>query len=223
MDLGGILIALFDAFIVKGLVMILAAWMVVKLYRAAFRPPAADPWLTIPESQRPEARLLWWSLLVFLLSELTCGLEIYAVSETCPPLSVGHSFISGVGTGLFGLALYAYFDKSVIGFAGTKCLVNRICRGCTVQAGKPCRFTPAILLLAMFLALAVVPALYVSTERVYADLSRYALPFESVNSWFDNEAEPWLVENVSTYQPNGRAYYLPTVMLITEFRVIPGQ
>jgi hypothetical protein len=222
MDLGGILIALFDAFIVKGLVMILAAWMVVKFYRAAFKPQSERPWLVVPEAQLPEARLLWWSLLVFLLSEVTCGLEIYAVNKTCPPLSVAHSFISGVGTGLFALAIYAYLDKALLRFGGIGCLVNRVCRGCPVQAGEACRFTPAIILLAVFLILAVIPPLYVPTDPVYADLSRYALPFESLNSWFDTDAEPWLMEHISDYQPHGRGYFLPPVMLITEFKLLPG-
>jgi len=222
MDLGGILIALFDAVIVKGTVMVLAAWMVVKFYRAARRAHPQRSWLAVPGDQLPEARLLWWSLLVFLLSEVTCGLEMFAVGRTCAPLSVGHSSISGLGTGLFALALYVYFDKVLLRFAGSNCLVNRVCRGCTVRDGSPCRFTAVVILLAAFLVLAVVPPLYVPTERVYADLSRYALPSESLNAWFDNRVEPWLLEHVAGYQPHGAAFYLPPAMLVTEYRILPG-
>jgi len=222
MDLGGILIALFDAVVVKGIVMVLAAWMVVKFYRAALQRQPARGWLAVPDDQRPEARLLWWSLLVFLLSEVTCGLEMFAVGRTCPPLSVGHTAISGLGTGLFALALYAYLDKVLLRFAGSHCLVNRVCRGCTVQEGAPCRFASGIVLLAVFLALAVIPPLYVSTGRVYADLSRYALPFDSWNAWFDDRVEPWLLEHVTGYRPHGQSFYLPPAMLIVEYKILPG-
>jgi hypothetical protein len=63
--------------------------------------------------------------------------------------------------------------------------------------------------------------LLVPTHRLPADVSRYALPIDALNRWYDAQVVPWLIRNVDSYRPGGNTYFAPEGMLIVELRVIP--
>jgi hypothetical protein len=220
MDFGSALFALTAAFLVKGAVMVLGGWLLLRLYGAAWRRPPARAWLLLPAESLPEVRLLWWALALFAASELTCGVEIYVLFQSSAILSGAHAVTSAAGMALFALGLYLFADRRLLRFGGPPCLANRICRGCTIAQG--CRFRVVILLLATFLALAVAVPLFAPAERMNADTSRYVLPFPALNAWYDSSVVPWLEANVPGYRRSGVAYYLPRSVLFIEFRVLPA-
>ena len=222
MDLGAILLALLTGLVVKTAVMVVSAWLVVKLYRATWSPPPRRLWILLPEGARPEARVLWWALLFFFVAELTCGIEIYILFESSGIMSGTHAIASGVGMGLFSLGLLMFVDDKIIGYAGTRCAVNRICRGCTIARPDGCKMRLLLMLGATLLVMAALFVFFMPTARMNADMSRYTLPFESLNAWFDGTVDPWLRAHFADYQPSGTAYFLPESMLVLEFRILPS-
>ena len=222
MDLGSAIMAVIIALVVKGTVMVVAGWLLLRVYQSVATKPTARPWLLLPDEARPEVRILWWSLLCFAISEVTCGVEIYVIFRSSPILSGTHSLVSGLGMALFALGLYLHFDKQLVTFGSDRCLVNRICRGCTIREPAGCKFRTLILILGTFLTLAAIVPWFVSVERMNANVAAYALPFDSLNAWYDRVVVPWLTSNVPGYQPSGVAYYLPTSMLVIEFRLLPA-
>lgn len=220
MDFGSALMAVLVAVVVKGAVMGLSGWLIVRVYRAASSPPPRRLWLLLPEEDRPEVRILWWALVLFFVSELTCGIEIYVLFRSNALLAAIHAGASAAGMGLFSLGILRLLDRRLFKFAEPACLANRICRGCTLREPAGCRFRVALLLAATFASLAALAPMFASTERMYADPRRYALPFESWNRWYDGLAVPWLAAHLPNYRP-GAAYFLPEAMLVIEFRLLP--
>lgn len=220
MDLGAALVALLIALVVKLGVIALATRLLLRLYRVAYRGNGR-PWLLLPKQDLPEIRVLWWSLVLFGVSELTCGVEVYVLFRSSPLMSGLHSVTSGLGMALFALGLYLLLDRKLIRFGGPACLVNRICRGCTMER-EGCRFRSLMLLGGTLVALAGVAPLFAPTSRMDADTARYLLPFPALNAWYDGRVVPWLLANVPGYQPSGVAYYLPQSMLQIEFRIVPA-
>lgn len=221
MNLGGVLLAVLVGVVVKGAVVILTAILVVRLYRATFGRPPRRRWILLPEEHAPEIKVLWWSLLLFAIAELTCGIEVWVIFRTSAIFSGIHSATSGLGTGLFALGIYIFLDKKWIRFGESACLANRICRGCTIGQEGGCKFLIVLLLAATFVILAAVPAFFAPTERMLADLDRYTLPFDSLNGWYDGTVEPYLQAHFPNY---GRtdAQYMDETSLIIEFRILPA-
>jgi hypothetical protein len=159
---------------------------------------------------------------LFAASEATCGVEIYVLFHSSPILSGTHSITSALGMALFALGLYLHLDKQLVTFGSERCLINRICKGCTVREPGGCKLRTLILLFGTFLALSALVPWFVSTERMNADVAAWALPFDSLNAWYDRVVVPWLITNVPDYQPSGVAYFLPPSMLVIEFRILPA-
>ena len=222
MDLGAILFALLIGVVVKGTVMVLGARLVLKLYRASSAHPPRRPWLLIPKAHLPEIRFLRWSLVLFLLGELTCGIQIYILHGSSYLLGCFHGIVSGLGMGFIALGVYLYLEKTLIRFGGARCLANRICRGCTIQAEQGCKMLLVMLLVATFVTMASLPPFWVSTDAMLADMHDYALPFDSVNIWFDNAVVPWLQSHVAAYDPSGQAYFISYEELVVEYRLLPA-
>ena len=114
MDLGSALLALFTALIVKVAVFIMAGWLLVRVYRSSYGVQPHKLWLLLPDESRPEIRVLWWSLVLFGISELTCGVEIYVLFRSSPILTGLHSVTSGLGMALFGLGMYMHLNRQLI-------------------------------------------------------------------------------------------------------------
>lgn len=222
MDLGAGLIAILTALVVKGAVLILGARILFRLYKSVYREHSKKLWLLLPPDDLPEVKVLWWSLILFYISEITCGVEVYVILRSSAVFSGIHGITSGLGMGLFGLGLYGFVDRRFFRYGTTRCLANRICRGCTVEQEEGCKFRLVALLIATFAAMAAVAPFFVPVQRMYADTSRYILPFPSLNAWYDGTVVPWLVAHVPGYTPSGIAYYLPASELFIEYRIEPA-
>jgi hypothetical protein len=222
MDLGASLIALLTAGVVKVCVMIFGGWLVYALYGATHSEPGEKPWLLLPKDALPELRLLWWSLVLFCVGEATCGIEIYVIFRSSPWFSGIHALSSAFGMALFSLGAYLHLDKKLLRYGERGCHLNRICQGCAIATPAGCKFRRVLYLSAVFLILAAMAPFFAPTERMFADLSRWALPIESWNAWYDHSVVPWLQANVAAYDPSGAAYSLPPSMLVIEFRLLPS-
>lgn len=222
MDLGAAILALFTGLVVKVAVMIFGGWMVVKLYRASHGDAPRRLWLLLPEEHLPEVRLLWWSLLLFFVAELVCGIEVYVLFQSNPWFSGIHAVTSALGMGLFTLGVYLYLDKKLFRYGERACLVNRICRGCTIEEPAGCTYRTTLLLTATFVGLAALPAFFVPTDPMHADPTRWVLPFASWNAFYDETYVPWVRSFVPGYEPSSIAYTLPASMMWIEFRIQPA-
>jgi len=222
MDLGAALMALLISAGVKLGVLILGGRLVLRLYRARSPERPARLWILLPDRDAREIRVLWWSLVLFFASELTCGVEVYVLFQSNDYLSGFHGVVSATAMGLFALGLYLLFDGHIMRYGGKGCGMNAFCRGCTIRGDEGCKYTHLIVLAATFVALAAVYPMFVSTDRLVADTSRYILPFESLNAWYEQAIVPWLQQNVHNYDPTGHAYFIRESTMILEFRVLPA-
>ena len=100
---------------------------------------------------------------------------------------------------LFALGCYMYLNRVLIRFSQPACIVNRICRGCTIREAPGCKFNRTILLIGIFVAMAAMLPFFAPTEALLADTSKYILPFESLNRWYDETLIPWLAEIYPEY------------------------
>lgn len=222
MDLGAILLSLLIAGVVKLLVMVLAVRLVLRLYGATHLHEAAErPWLLLPEEALPEVRVLWWSLVLFAASELFCGVEIYVLFRSNAAMGALHALASGLGMALFAFGMLRFLDRKFLHYGGDRCLANRVCRGCTIEATEGCKFRVFLMLVATFAALAAMGAWLAPTARMYADMRRYTLPLPDLNAWFDATVVPWMLANIPGYDPSGRAFFIPEAEFLLEFRVFP--
>lgn len=222
MDLGAALLALLIAGVVKVLVMIIGARMLLRLYRATGAEPPKRLWLLLPKENLPEIRVLWWSLFLFCVSELTCGIEVYVILRANVWTTSLHSVTSGVGMALFALGCTLYLDKELLRYGRPACLLNRICRGCTFDAPERCKFLHVILFIGTFVALASIVPFFTPVEALAANTKRYALPFPELNAWYDQVAIPWMKSVYPDYSPTGEAFVLPPIMSVIEFRIEPA-
>ncbi len=222
MDLGAGILAVVAGLIVKTAVMIFGGWLLVKLYRASHADDDTPLWLLLPKENQTEIKILWWSLVLFAVSEVTCGIEIYVFFQSNPWLSGCHAITSALGMALFALGVTIYLDKKLFRYGEKACLVNRICRGCTIDEPPGCKYRTLLMLIATFVALAAIAPFFAPTERVFADPTRWVLPFESWNAWYDDAWVPWLQGQVPDYEPTSIAYSLPPSMLVIELRIEPA-
>ena len=221
MNLGAALLGLFTIFVVKMAVMGWAARLLFRLYGTVVTRPPRRPWLLVPPSSLPHIRLLWWALVLFAVSELTCGVEIFILFRSSALLGMVHSVTSASAMGLFVLALWRWSDGELFGFMGRECIGRRICARCTVAEGE-CRYGPLLRLAVTFVGLAAIPPLLASTETVRAEPQRYLLPFPAVDAWYTHALLPWLQRNFPGDDPSGAAYALPSAVQVLDYRVIPA-
>ncbi|MEE9466344.1 MAG: hypothetical protein V3W14_12325 [Candidatus Neomarinimicrobiota bacterium] len=221
MDLGAMIIALFTALVVKIVVMVLAFWLVLKVYQSNYPKTPRRLWLLVPREHLPQIKILWWSLVLFFFAEFTCGVEVYIITRSSALLAGIHSVVSGIGTALFALGIYLYLDQQLIRFGQPTCLANRICQGCTINETEGCKFRVIGILMATFVGLAAILPFFAPTEQMMADTRKFILPFDSINLWFDSVVEPWIKVHFPAYRRTGIAYHLPASMFIIEFRILP--
>ncbi len=222
MDFGAALMGFLIAGVVKVAVMVLGARLVVKLYRATYPEHPSRLWLYLPKDSLPEVRLMWWSLVLFFVSEFTCGIEIYIITQAHPILTTAHGIASSVGMGLFALGMYLYVDRHLLRYAQAGCLLNRVCPSCPVRDGRDCRFLQVLLFGGTLVALAALPPWFASLDPMPVDPRKFVLPFESWNAWYDRAAVPWMQTNLPGFEKSGVAFVLPSFMMVLEFRILPA-
>lgn len=222
MDLGAALLALLTAYLVKTAVLAFTGWLVLRVYQAAYGAPPRRPWLLLPAEDTKETRVLWWSLVLFAASELTCGVELYVLLRSSPWISGAHALVSAAGMGLFAVGMFMLVDRKVLRWSQPGCSLKKLCRTCTVQQAEGCKLSPLFSMTATFTALAALPPLFAPTARMVADTRRYMLPFPRLNAWYDAVAVPFLRSVYPPFDPKGAAFYLPESMLVLEWRVLPA-
>ncbi len=223
MDLGAELLALLIVVLVKGAVLVLGSWLLLRLYQASYaKGHVRRLWLLLPDRDRPEVKLLWWSLVCFFVSELTCGVEVYILFQSSVVLSTVHAVSSAVGMGIFALGAYRFVDKKFIAYGQKRCLLNRVCMGCPVVGGGRCKFSLISLLGATFVGLMTFAPMCASTAQLSAHPERYILPFPALNRWYDGELVPWLQLHIPGYERSGIAYVIPESILVLEWKILPG-
>lgn len=220
MDLGAALLALFVALVVKVPVMALSAWLLWSIERGRRLGDRERLWVLLPDSPLAEVRALRAGLVLFALSELTCGIEVYVLARSSALLSGVHAVLSAAGMAAFALGALLWADARLLRWGAPGCLMNRaLCRGCTVREAQGCKLRPLHGHAAAFIALAALAPLFAPTERMPADPRRWALPLDSWSRWYDGVAVPWL--RARGYETGGAAFHLPESMLILEWRVTP--
>jgi len=222
MDLGAVLMGLLSAMVVKVAVLALTALLLVRTLRVSHLR-TEKLWLQIPSEHRPRLRLLTWGLILFAVSELACGMEIYVLSGSNAVLACLHSIASAAAMGVTAVGLFRLFDWKFFHFTDTcsPCMALATCGHCTKRQTGACRFKSVACLLAMLLILAAVPPLFAPTQRMHADPGRYTLPFESLNARYDAMIATLKEQNPEHGGPDVSAFYLPEEMLTLEFRILP--
>lgn len=220
MDLGAAVLALIMAFVVKVPVMAVSGWLVWSVERGRRLKDKEKLWLLLPAEPLPELGALRAGLVLFALSELTCGIEVYVLARSSPWISGAHALLSAAGMAAFALGALRWADRKVLRWGAPGCLMNRaLCRGCTVREAQGCKLRALHCYVAVFVALAALLPLFAPTARMNAEPRRWALPFTGWNAWYDAAVVPWLARN--GYDTSGTAFHLPASMLTLEWRVLP--
>lgn len=222
MDLGAAILALCTGLIVKVAVMALGGWLLLQLHRATRAPSTGRAWLRLPEEDLPEVRLVHASLVLVGVAELSCAIEAYVLLEPSAWLSGIHAVCSAAGMGLLSLGVYLYLDKKVLRYGRKACVASRLCGSCTHDTEAGCRYRAALMLAALFVAMAGLAPWFVPAERLIGDPRRWALPFESWNAWYDGVWQPWLQRTAPGYAPASVAYELPASLMLIELRLEPA-
>ncbi|MBI2520811.1 MAG: hypothetical protein HYV97_10355 [Bdellovibrio sp.] len=222
MDLGAVLLALTVSIGLKIPIMLITANLIYKMYRSTHASPPKKLWAVIPKENRQEFKWLYFSLIAFFISETFCGVETWILMRSDATMRAIHALSSSTGMGLFAVGLYLLFNKKIIFYAEKKCVLNKMCKGCTLLAGETCKFNSTVLIFGTFIFLAVFPPFFVSTEIITADPTKFILPFESVNRWYEFTLIPLLKSFDPNYKTIGVAFFLPKSTQILENKILPG-
>lgn len=220
MDLGAALVALLIALVVKVAVLVLGARLLLRAYGVP--RPRGSAMRLLPAEPSVQVRILRGSLALFYVAELTCGIEVYVLLRSNPWVSGIHGVTSALGMGLFALGLWLHLDERSLRFGQRRCALTGLCRGCAVARGQTCRMQRLGMLVGTFAALAALYPLFAPVDRLVADMSRYVLPFEGLNAWYDAVVVPWLAAHFPGHDPSGEAYHIHESTMVLELRVLPA-
>lgn len=224
MDFGAALMGLFIGFVIKVFVMVLAGVLMVRLYRISLKATTTEKmWLIIPDDQRHRFLMLTCGLILFFISELTCGIEVYILTRSSPIISSLHSITSAFAMAFTAVGMFQLFDWKYFHLVerNAPCIATKSCGICTKRALGYCQYRSTLLTTATLVFFMAVPIFFASTTKLYANPKPYVLPFQSWNIWYDNTVIPWLNRTFSNVVTDGTAFYLPEAMLIIEFRILP--
>lgn len=221
MDLGAALIAFTVSVLFKIPIMIFSAYLLVKMFKSKYNRPLAKPWLLIPQDQRENYNFIYYSLIFFFLSELSCGVETYILMQSNVYGRIFHGITSAVGMGLFSVGSFMIFNDKILHYGKKKCVLNQICKGCTIEEPPGCKFHSSILFILVFILLATIPPFFAPVSIMYANPLKFILPFESINQWYDHTLIPFLKSQDPNYKTIGVAFFLPELAQIVENRIFP--
>jgi cellulose synthase/poly-beta-1,6-N-acetylglucosamine synthase-like glycosyltransferase len=156
------------------------------------------------------------------VSELVCGIETYVILGSTIALGGLHTLTSSLGMGVFALGLYQFFNRRFIGYAEPRCVVNRLCRGCTVGQPGGCRYTTLLMLGTGLAAAMTIPSFFVSTQALAPDPTKFVIPFASWNHWFDTVGLPSIRWLFPTFDPTAASFTYPSSILALKFHVLPA-
>jgi hypothetical protein len=221
--LGAFVLGLLSVGILKPMVTLLAAWLLGRVCaagRAARKPPLG----ALASPAHAEARVaLAAGLAAFLVSELTCAVEIYILLEPHRILRPVHAYSSALGAALLLYGVALALDGQVIHYFSTArpCVFTRSCGVCTLRAGGACKYRHAFVWGLCLVAVMAVPVLFAPVHELLADPAAVALPFPTVNAAFDQKAVPFLEACLPRWTPERMIFSVPREMTLAEFRHIP--
>ncbi len=221
MDLGAVILALIVSIGCKIPIMLITATLLYRMFRSTHSSPPKKLWVVIPPEHRQEFKWLFYSLIAFFVSETFCGVETWILMRSDASMRAIHAVASSTGMGLFAVGLYMLLDKKIIFYAEKRCALNKICKGCTLLEGKMCKFNSTVLIFGAFIFLATIPPMFVSTNLITADPSKFILPFPAINSWYELTLIPFLKSMDPNYKSIGVAFFLPKSTQILENKIIP--
>lgn len=192
------------------------------MFKTSLPKSPSKMWLLIPREYKKEFKVLYWSLILFFISELFCGIETYILMHSHDLVRIMHSLTSSLGMGLFSLGLYMIFDKKVLNFGQIKCFMIPLCQECTERNNNKCKYTSVLLICSALVVFLAIPPFFASTDLMKADPTKYILPFEFMNSWFDETLLPLIKRIDPNYTEIGDAVFLGTIPQIFHNKVMPG-
>lgn len=221
MDLGAALIAFTVSVLFKIPIMVFSATILVKMYKSKHRRPLSRPWLLIPEDQKTNYNIIYYSLILFFWSEIFCGIETYILMQSNVYGRIFHGLTSAFGMGLFAVGTFKLLNDKILHYGENKCIGNTICKGCTIQDKLGCKFHSTMLIILTFIVLACIPPLFAPVSIMYANPMKFILPFPAINQWYDLTLIPFLKAHNPNYKTIGVAFFLPEMAQVVENRIFP--
>ena len=178
MDLGATLMGLLIVVVIKVLVMVLPAVLLIRLLKVS-HSDTDKLWLLIPPQHRSRLRILIWGLILFAVSELACGVEIYVVTRSNALLACLHSITSFAAMGLTAVGLLQLFDWKYLHFVDTAspCIAVKTCGECTKRQSGVCRFSALLPIAAGLLILMSLPVFFAASTICLAPSSVLDISF----------------------------------------------
>lgn len=221
MDLGATLLTMLVTVGLKVPVMIFSALLIYRMTTSARGALKESQWLVIPKNEIMGFNYLYWSLLLFFASEIFCGIETYILMHTHVMGRIFHALTSAGGMGLFAMGLFHTMNDRMIFYGKKRCVLNTVCKGCTIDDPMDCKIKPVMIIVGIALVAASLVCFFVSTEFMGVDTSKYTLPFASLNAWYDNILVPWLRSFDPNYRTIDKAVFLPTGAQLVDFVLLP--
>ncbi|OIP30286.1 MAG: hypothetical protein AUK47_25505 [Deltaproteobacteria bacterium CG2_30_63_29] len=222
MYFGGFLLGLLSVGVMKTGVTLVTIWLIWRFAGALRGDPRKLPGL-VGEPHREAGRAMVLGLFLFLLSELTCAVELYILYISHPLLRMFHSYASGIGAGLIFWGVFLALDSRVLHYLNQDkpCCSLDVCGGCSLRVGLPCNFHGTWRWFLVFLILLCLPPMFLPVHDLVADPAAVALPFDSWNAFFDKTAAGWL-ESVIPHWTQAQLYFvIPSNMALVDWRHLP--
>jgi hypothetical protein len=162
-------------------------------------------------------------MMLFLISEITCGVEVWVLLRSDNVMAAVHCLASGISAGLFFASFFLFLDKTVFHLTEVKACIGRpLCRTCTAGPAGDCKMNPLFVMVTLFVLFLTVPPLMATVGPTTVNLSQYTLPFEEWNRWFDVRILPWIYEVYPEYDPTGKAFTMPEIQSLLDYRILPA-
>lgn len=223
MYLGAFLAGLFSIVVFKISVMILLGWLLWRVGVGVADRKGASLQALGRAEYGVAGKFMFWGLLSFFVSEVTCGIEVYILLGPNPYFRLAHSFSSAVGAGLLIYGLFVMLDRRALHYfdEGRACFLIPICKDCPKRNGKDCKFHPAYFWGMCIMVLAGVPLLFIPVRELVADPAVTALPFDSLNNFFDEKIVPFMQRWLPHWRKETMYFVLPKELTLAEFRIVP--
>lgn len=222
MQFGATILAYIVAGILKPIVMVFSFALVCRMYLEYRSNKETTRWLRIEDDQRRVFKIILFSLVLFVFSELFCAIETYVLMNSDCTFQLLHSITSATGIGVFAVAMYMLLNVQVIRFGTSRCVMRPVCHGCSYEGGAECQFAPIFILVSLFLVMVAVLPIFAPTTEMVANPVRFALQSEQANSWYEQTFLPWMMSVWPRYRPIGEAVYLPHWPQVLDYRVYPS-
>lgn len=223
MYLGAFLAGFFSIGLFKTSVMILSILLLVKVGLGSIGWKRASLRALGRAEYGTAGKFIFCGILSFVVSELTCGLEVYILLAPHPCMRLAHSISSALGAGLLMYGVFVMFDRRALHYfdQGRACFLIPICKDCPRRNRESCKFHAGYFWGMCFVVLAAIPLLFIPVRELVADPADIALPYESLNTFFDEKVVPLMKSVFGHWEKESMYFVLPRELTLAEFRYIP--